>query len=195
MLFGIEIYISFCYNKTMLVYRYLCEEEYNDIMNLKFDNIGANNSFKKDALSPKFKIGLSKKNKVKPSSIYNNFKYKDGEKYFHFFKELDAMEKMQSLYMKDGKDYYFCSFDIPFHILIKGIGKGYYETSGYDFDYDVQREYIVNVKDFNPKWIREVILDEKKHNYNQNNKDKNINTETKTEETKTDNWVEIEREY
>ncbi|MBQ8425047.1 MAG: hypothetical protein IJX17_03385 [Clostridia bacterium] len=133
----------------MLVYRYMCKDEYDNIMKLDFDKVG----------------GV-----YAPKGVSNTFKYKRDERYLHFFKEMDDMEVMQKFYLKDGKDYYFCSFDIPFTVLLKTMGKGYYEPRGYDMDYASKREYAIPVSEFNPKWIQDAILDEKKHEINENAK-------------------------
>lgn len=126
----------------MIVYRYMCKEEYDNIMKLDFDNVG----------------GV-----YKTREASNTFRYKRSEKYLHFYKEMEDMEVMQHFYFKDGKDYYYCSFDIPVSVLLKSMGKGYYLSSGYDVDYIEKREFAIPVSKFNPKWIREAILDEKKH--------------------------------
>ena len=135
----------------MIVYRYLCKEEYDNIMNLKFDKVG----------SVYAQTGVS-----------NSFHYKRDRRYLHFFKNPDDMEIMQNFYLKDGKDYYFCSFDIPMLKLIQRMGRGYYTARGYDLDYESKREFAIPVDEFNPKWIRDVILDEKKHEINQRFNDK-----------------------
>lgn len=130
----------------MLVYRYMCEEEYNNIMKLNFEEVG----------------GV-----YEPKGASNTFRYKRDERYLHFYKDPDDMKIMQNFYFKDGKEYYFCSFEVPLPMLLKRMGKGYYESSGYDYDYIEKREYSIPVSEFNPKWIRDAILDEKKHEANQ----------------------------
>ena len=103
----------------MLVYRYLCKEEYDNIMKLNFEEVGS-------VYTPKI--------------ASNTFRYKKDERYLHFFKNIDDMEVMQNLYLKDGKDYYFCSFDIPILKLLTRMGSGYYHARGYDLDYESKRE-------------------------------------------------------
>lgn len=144
----------------MIVYRYLCEDEYKNIMNLEFDKVG----------------GV-----YEPKGASNTFHYKRDKRYLHFFKNPDDMEIMQNFYLKDGKNYYFCSFDIPTLKLITRMGSGYYTARGYDLDYDTKREFAIPVDEFNPKWIRDAILDEKKFEINQKFNDKNNQNESNTD--------------
>lgn len=139
----------------MIVYRYLCEDEYKNIMSLNFDKIG----------------GVYQNH-----GVSNTFRYKKNERYLHFFKNVDDMETIRELYLKDGKEYYYCSFDIPFGVLLTKMGKGYYYGSGYDIDYISKREFALPVSDFNPKWLRDAIFDEKKHEINLKNKSSKDNT-------------------
>lgn len=129
----------------MKVYRYLCEEEYNNIINSNLDKLGHNYHGK----------GLS-----------NTFNYKDGERYLHFFKDKKAIKEIRKIYRNDGKDYYTCTFNIPLLTLLKGMGKGYYETSGYDTFYQTEREFILNVKDFKPEYLIDAEFDKDKHDDN-----------------------------
>jgi hypothetical protein len=126
----------------MKVYRYLCEQEYKNILEKNLDEVGS--------------VCASKN----PS---NSFRYKRDERYLHFYKSKESMKEMQKLYKLDGKDYYFCEFDIPFRILAHGIGTGYYSARGYDVDYEGHREYIVTMKKFNPDWLKGAELDKEKH--------------------------------
>ena len=84
----------------MIVYRYLSEEEYKNIIEKKLDKIG--NTFDSKKLS-------------------NTFHYKKGERYLHFYKKEESMKKMQSMRVRDGKDYYNFSkvpyYDIDFTSL------------------------------------------------------------------------------
>lgn len=133
----------------MKVYRYLCEEEYNNILNSNLDKIGHEYHGKK---------------------LSNTFNYKQGEKYLHFFKNKKSISEIQKIYRKDGKDYYICTFNIPILILLKGMGKGYYETRGYDTYCESKREFILNVKDFKPEFLIDAKFDEDKHLVNEFNK-------------------------
>ena len=87
----------------MKVYRYLCEQEYNNILSRKLDEVGTVYA------------------NVNPS---NSFRYKRDERYLHFYKNKESMQEMHKIYKLDGKDYYFCEFDIPFRVLVHGIGTG-----------------------------------------------------------------------
>lgn len=126
----------------MKVYRYLCEQEYNNILSRKLDEVGTVYA------------------NVNPS---NSFRYKRDERYLHFYKNKESMQEMHKIYKLDGKDYYFCEFDIPFRVLVHGIGTGYYSARGYDVDYEGHREYIVSMKRFKPDWIKSAELDKEKH--------------------------------
>ena len=130
----------------MIVYRYLSAEEYKNIVEKNLDKIG---------------------NTYDSKSLSNTFHYKKNEKYLHFYKHEESMNKMKMLRVRDGQDYYFCKFDIPYRILFWGIGTGYYDGRGY-YDIDAVREYIVKVKNFNPEWLLEAKFDEWKHDINVN---------------------------
>lgn len=126
----------------MIVYRYLCEQEYKDLVGGHLEKIGGVYAGK---------------------GVSNTFNYKRNERYLHFFKNKTAIEEMKWLYRNDGKDYYTCSFDVPFLTLLKSMGKGFYKSTGYDIDYTEIREFAVPVKDFNPKFLIDAQLDEEKH--------------------------------
>lgn len=127
----------------MKVYRYLSAEEYEKIINNQVEKLG---------------------NIFYGKELANNFRYKKDERYMHFFKHKESMKEMQQLYYKDGKDYYFCCFDIPFRVLVHGIGTGCYTASGYDVDCEYHREFIVPVKKFKAEWLKVAEFDKHKHN-------------------------------
>ena len=62
------------------------------------------------------------------------------------------------LYRKLKDNYYFCEFDIPFHVLAMHGGKGYYPASGYD-NRCVLKEYAISADSFDPSWLVEYTLD------------------------------------
>ena len=126
----------------MLVYRYLCEEEFQNIVNLRLDEIGT--------------VYYGKK-------VSNSFRYKKDEKYLHFYKDKKNMNEMRLLRLRDGKEYYYCTFDIPVSVLAHGIGTGYYCSRRGDRDYEHIREFIVMAKKFNPKWLIDAEFDQDKH--------------------------------
>lgn len=128
-------------------------------MNLRFEDIG------------KVYRASDSQSRAKPSNSFG-IRYRKDQKYLHFFKNKEDMNDMRMLYLKNGKEYYFCTFDIPYRILLIGKGHGYYYGYGYD-TYplpETKREYIVNAKNFSPKWLIDAQLDEYKHNYIENSK-------------------------
>lgn len=126
----------------MLVYRYLCEEEFNNIINLKLDELG---------------------NVYHGKKMYNSFRYKKDERYLHFYKEKESMKEIRLLRLRDGKEYYYCTFDIPVSVLAHGIGTGYYCARSGTKEYVHIREFIVMSKKFNSKWLINAELDQDKH--------------------------------
>lgn len=108
----------------MIVYRYLSMEEILDYINGRFDKIG----------------GFYDK-----STLSNTHRYKPGERYLHFFKSLQNLEDIKRVTRKH-PDMLIAKFDIPFTTLIKHLGIGYYEASGYDIDVNKVREFAIPTK-------------------------------------------------
>ena len=119
----------------MKVYRYLSKDELNSILSGKTENLG--NIFV-------HKQGVRK----------NTHKYQPNTKYLHFFKNHDSMKMMSYLYRNIDTPFYFCTFEIPFHVLALHGGNGYYPASGYD-NITVLKEYCVSVDKFNPTWLKD----------------------------------------
>ena len=105
----------------MIVYRYLSMEEIIDYVNGRFD-----------------KIGQVFGGTEKP----NTHRYKDGERYVHFFKNIRDLQIIQKLKGHQG-EMLIAKFDIPFTTLAKHMGVGYYPASGYDTDYETVREFAI----------------------------------------------------
>ncbi len=87
----------------------------------------------------------------------NNFKYSDGIKYLHFFKD-----KSSILYLNPSKDRYICCYDIPSSLLEQhsGIGK-YWDFVNFDKLMSVS-EYAIEanlVKFEYLKQVDKIILD------------------------------------
>ena len=124
----------------MIVFRYLAETELRDILQKNTSNIGGNF--------------------LRTNS--NSFKYREDEKYIHFFKKATDIEHIRKVHNKDSLNtcFYYCAFDIPIVQLILSAGKGYYETSGYDTFYTTAREFAIPVTNFNPKWLVGYIKDD-----------------------------------
>lgn len=123
----------------MRVYRCLCEEELNKILNHDLAEIG--NFFDEKSS--------------------NTFKYRKGEKYIHFFKSMKNCEHIKDFnWFLEGGKFFICTFNIPISLLIKNAGFGYYypvgykNSSGYD-DFIVQRalEFAIPVSQFNTEWL------------------------------------------
>ena len=122
----------------MKVYRYLDEEELNNILSGNIDKIGKEYS-------------RHAKGEV------NTHKYKEGEKYLHFFKDKKGCEEI-SIVMGKGKNYYVCEFNIPFRHLLFRSGKGYYVSHGYDSDYETFKEYILETSKFKSEYLTSYTL-------------------------------------
>lgn len=122
----------------MKVYRYVSEDELKCILNENISEIG--HSFDKNKIA------------------CNNHKYKQGVKYLHFFSSKSSIEYFKKLNYTNGV-HYICEFNIPLKVLIKGIGKGYYDIGGMDFITIPQREFIVPVSEFRKEWLKSYIKD------------------------------------
>ena len=105
----------------MEVYRYLTMDEILDYVNGRFDQIGREYTEKSD---------------------HNSHRYTPGQKYVHFFKNLNDLEIIQRFKGRKG-DMLIAKFDIPFTTLVKHMGVGYYESSGYDIDHETIREFAI----------------------------------------------------
>ena len=117
----------------MKVYRILTEQELNNLLAENYAEIGSYYNNKS----------------YKPS---NNHHYKKDIKYMHFFKHKSSLSYMEQ-YLNKAYQYFICCFDIPYSVLIKGIGKGNYELSGMDYLTISQREYIVPSKCMKKEWL------------------------------------------
>lgn len=54
---------------------------------------------------------------------------------------------------------FICKFDIPFHILLRYMGEGYYEPSGYDIPYETIIEFAIPVDKIKPEFLRACAFD------------------------------------
>ena len=130
----------------MRVYRLLSEEELNLIRNNKRHSLG------------KYFEG---------TNVSNTFKYKAGERYMHFFFKREDCEHIRQIHKAhslESEQNFIAEFNIPLKRIIGHIGKGFYETSGYDCDYDVCYEIAIPVSIFSPSWLKgyeKVSLSEK----------------------------------
>ena len=85
----------------MLVYRICGIEEINNILSDKnFNNVGKKCSIRRNI---------------------NTHLYKEDKKYLHFFKEFSSI-----FYFNVDNDKYICVYDIPFYLLDKSKGFGFY---------------------------------------------------------------------
>lgn len=126
----------------MKIYRYLSEDELNNIINGNVDCIGAY-----------FKRG----------TLVNTHQYIEDEKYLHFFKYKQSMAEIRNLYRSFKKPFYFCEFEVPKLVLFFAAGKGYYLNHGYkDFENAVT-EYAIKVVNFKPSWLKSFVLDKDKN--------------------------------
>lgn len=124
----------------MLVYRYVSEYELRNILQNNVENLGFeyNGSY-----------GLS-----------NNHKYKKGVKYLHFFKHKSAINFIRLYHTKENCRHFVCTFDIPYLLLFKGMGKGRYELSGMDYLTTTEREYIVPANEFKKEWLKSYVTEQ-----------------------------------
>lgn len=126
----------------MKVYRYLSKTELNNILNGNIDKLGNEFSHSKIARM-------------------NTHKYKKGEKYLHFFKDKESITNIRKLHKNSNADFYICTFEIPKLTLFFGAGKGFYAPCGYDLDFNYETEFAIKTKHFNPKWLKDYVLDNK----------------------------------
>lgn len=122
----------------MKVYRYLCEDELVKILNESQD-VGS--------YFP-----------AKTSESPNNFNYKNA-KYIHFYKNANAMLEAQKMYRKVPKTFYFCEFNIPYHVLMFHAGKGIYAPHGYQDNYTCEKEFAILAEKFKPSWLARFVKD------------------------------------
>lgn len=129
----------------MKMYRYLTEEELNNILNNEIDKIGY------EYIANNF-------------TIINSHKYKEGEKYLHFYKNKTDIKHAQRLHRKDPNDYYICEFTIPTLTAIKYRGYGLYEDSGWDNDTSKVIEYCIPSTQIKQEYLASYELD-KNHDH------------------------------
>lgn len=134
------------YNEIMRVFRYLHENELNKLLS-----------------GNTFDLGVEYGNH---KNIRNNtFKYKAGISYLHFYKKPEAMQMLSYLYRNLDGNFYFCEFEIPFHVLALHGGEGYYPASGYD-NTTVLKEYAISAANFDSSWLKKYTLDTKRQTLN-----------------------------
>jgi len=119
----------------MKVYRFLFEDELKKILNKETTKIGS--------------VYNAKKSKI----LYNTFRYKEGVKYLHFFKDKKDCVLARNLHSDNTQKAYICTFDIPTIFLLVHSGTGYYPPHGYDMDYESVREFAIKSSSFNTKWL------------------------------------------
>ena len=118
----------------MKVYRYLNDRELRAILCDFKDHIGSY-----------FNHG---------DKLANTHNYKINTRYLHFFKNKSAIKYIKQYHINDFREFYICTFDIPKEILLKGVGKGTYETSdGDEHELITEKEFVVKVDDFNCEWL------------------------------------------
>lgn len=120
----------------MLVYRIMNEEE--------FELLTAG---KKECLGGCF-YGLT---------LPNNHRYKKGVKYLHFFKNQTAINRyLRSISFTEEGQYFVGTFNIPFRKLFTHCSYGRYMPSGYDVDYEVEKEYALPVNKFETEYLVDI---------------------------------------
>ena len=121
----------------MEVYRYLTMEEILDYVNGRFDQIG--------------RVYTEK-------NAHNSHRYKPDQKYVHFFKNLKDFETIQRFKGRKG-DMLIAKFDIPFTTLVRHMGVGYYDASGYDLDHETIREFAIPTTKLKQSYLVAVAKD------------------------------------
>ena len=91
--------------------------------------------------------------------VINNHKYVKGVKYLHFFKDKKDLERMQLVYRKHIRPFYFCEFEIPKRTLFFHAGIGYYSPTGYDLDYVAAREFALPTSKFKKEYLVKYEMD------------------------------------
>ncbi|MBE7076504.1 MAG: hypothetical protein E7374_01265 [Clostridiales bacterium] len=124
----------------MKVYRYLTREELEFIISGRLEEIGREYS-------------------IANFHEINTHKYKDGIRYLHFFWNKDSIKLAQDLHKYDPFTYYICTFNIPSHLLIRFRGKGFYASSGYEFDREIAVEFAIPVEKFKTEFLKSYTLD------------------------------------
>ncbi len=115
----------------MIVYRICRKKEFERIMNNKsFANIGS-------ICTENPKI--------------NSHKYKNNEKYLHFFKSYDSV-----FYLYVTTDNYICTYDIPNELLKKNMGVGYYLDRIYMEKLESVAEYAIPSREIQFSYLQRV---------------------------------------
>ncbi len=125
----------------MEVYRYISEEELNKI---KADDM--------KTLGRIYNEGCES----------NTHKYRQDVYYVHFFKSLKNIQRIQMINQyRPGK--YIAKFDIPFSLIIRSMGFGYYKSpkysSGYDYLVDKVFELAVESEKLKPSYFVDAVKD------------------------------------
>lgn len=138
----LDKFAELLYNSGMRVYRYLSREE---LLNIRHNRV--------------FLIGtrFETQNNGKNTHKYNSY-----HKYLHFYKSVNGMQEIRTLYREYSQDFYFCAFEIPTHILLSHRGKGFYPPHGYDEPVSTEIEYAIPVEEFKPDWLSSYVLDSTK---------------------------------
>lgn len=137
----------------MRVYRYLSEDELNNMKDGNVSDLGRDGGFIKIA-QRKYKMKL------------NTHRYAIGEKYLHFFKSLSDIEYIRQERRNYTGNFYFAEFEIPPLVLFFAAGKGFYTSlHGYDNFTDSVSEFAIKSKHFNPDWLVGYTLDHDKKSF------------------------------
>lgn len=112
---------------TQTVYRFSSQEEVNAFENKDLSSLGEN----------------WERNKFR-----NSHKYKDDEKYLHFFETPDIPSRI--IGALPGEKTHICSFEIEKSLLIKYRGNGYYPPRGYEENATIIQEYALPISEIDP---------------------------------------------
>lgn len=118
----------------MKLYRYLTEEELENIKANELDKIG-------------FIYDDKKYKKV------NTHRYKSGIKYLHFYFDKKEISRIDSLGFKGDSECYVCEFEIPFYVIFPYIGIGKYDGHGYKYLTDMIYEVALPSNKMKQKYL------------------------------------------
>ena len=130
----------------MKLYRFVHKDELKKMLDGDVENLG---------------------NRFKNRELSNSHHYNDGKKYLHFFYNKEACQHIiDDVMFKDikidnkgsVKDFFICTFDIPFKLLIFRTGKGLYKSldkpfKGYFQETRKRLEAAIPSKLFDKNWI------------------------------------------
>lgn len=96
------------------------------------------------------------------NNLSNTHNYKIGNSYLHFFANIKDLEHIRNIKRSENGDFYVGLFDIPAIKLLPHMGKGFYETRGYDVNFEKVREFAIPSIDMKPEYLLYYMKDQKR---------------------------------